>query len=208
MSRLRPRLTYANVVSTLCLFVVLGGSATAARVLITGKNVKDGSLTGADIKKDSIVSSHIKNGSLLGEDFKAGQLPAGPKGDTGPQGPKGDSGSQGAKGDAGSQGVAGTAKAYAFVNANGTIDANFSSGVTQAMVTHGAGQSSYCISGLAFAPKNAVATIASTDNIAFIRNDVPRAGLGSCGTGPNWVAIWINDAASAQVERSFYIQIN
>jgi type VI protein secretion system component Hcp len=80
----RERLTYANVVSTICLFIVLGGTSWAA-ISISGKNVKDSSLTSAD----------IKNGSLLKKDFKAGQLP---KGARGPQGPKGDTGATGAKG--------------------------------------------------------------------------------------------------------------
>ena len=33
LSRFRPRLTYANVISTLCLFIVLGGGAYAATAL-------------------------------------------------------------------------------------------------------------------------------------------------------------------------------
>jgi hypothetical protein len=51
VSRLRSRLTFANVSSTIALFVALGGSATAA-VLITGKNVKDATLTGKDLKNN------------------------------------------------------------------------------------------------------------------------------------------------------------
>ena len=42
MDRLR-RLSYANVVATLALFVALGGSSYAA-IRITGKNVVDGTL--------------------------------------------------------------------------------------------------------------------------------------------------------------------
>jgi hypothetical protein len=78
------------------------------------------------------------------------------------------------------------------------------------MVTHSAGQGSYCISGLPFLPRNAVATISSTAKPAHIRTDVPRAGLGGCGSGANWVAIWINDTSASfnLVERPFYIQIN
>ncbi len=41
--RLRSQLTYANVVSTLCLFIRLGGVAYAA-VQVTGRNVVEGSL--------------------------------------------------------------------------------------------------------------------------------------------------------------------
>jgi len=42
------RLTYANVVATLALFVALGGSSYAA-IRITGANVKDGTLSSRDI---------------------------------------------------------------------------------------------------------------------------------------------------------------
>ena len=94
LSKLSTNLTYANVVSTLCLFIVLGGGAFAATT-ITGKNVKDSSLTGKDVKNSSLTTSDVKNGSLLARDFKASQLPAGPKGSTGPQGPKGDKGDSG-----------------------------------------------------------------------------------------------------------------
>jgi type VI protein secretion system component Hcp len=71
-------LSYANVASTLCLFMLLGGSAYAA-VKITGKDVKNGSLSGAD----------IRDHSLRARDFKAGELPAGPKGDPGRDGAAG-----------------------------------------------------------------------------------------------------------------------
>src|SRR4051794_7950865 len=100
---MRSRLTYANVVATIALFIALGGGATAA-VLITGKSVKDGSLTGRDIKNNSVASVDVKDGDLLAKDFKAAQLPAGtqgPKGDQGSKGDKGDPGLNGSKGDQG-----------------------------------------------------------------------------------------------------------
>jgi hypothetical protein len=101
LARLRPRLTFANVVSVMALFVALGGSATAAVVLITGKQVKNGSLTGIDLKNNSVGSVDVKDGDLLAKDFKAGQLPsglAGRKGDIGAEGPKGETGAQGQQG--------------------------------------------------------------------------------------------------------------
>jgi collagen triple helix repeat protein len=102
-SKLRPKLSYANVVATVCLFVVLGGSSLAAPVrdgakrLITGKQVKDSSITTKD----------IRNASLLSKDFKAGQLPPGPQGSTGPQGSPGPQGTAGAPGQAGLNGLNG-----------------------------------------------------------------------------------------------------
>jgi hypothetical protein len=64
MKRIRPRLSYANVVSTLCLFILLGGGAYAASKLprnsvgtkqlkrnaVKGPKVADRSLTAADIR--------------------------------------------------------------------------------------------------------------------------------------------------------------
>jgi hypothetical protein len=49
------RLSYANVTATLALFVALGGRAYAAAT-ISGADVVDESLTGADIKGKSATS--------------------------------------------------------------------------------------------------------------------------------------------------------
>jgi len=108
-AKLGSRISYANVVATLALFVALGGSSYAA-ILVTGKNVKDNSLTTRD----------VKNRSLLKKDFKAGQLPIGRRGATGAPG------AQGAKGDPGTNGTNGTNGApatalWAVVGLDGTL---------------------------------------------------------------------------------------
>jgi len=106
LKRLRARLTYANVVSTLCLFVLLSGTAVAATV-ISGASIVDGTIAGSKLKNNTITSAKIKSGSLLKKSFKAGQLPAGPPGPAGPAGPAGA---------AGAAGATGTARAYGFVD--------------------------------------------------------------------------------------------
>ncbi len=53
MERLRRRLSYANVMATIAVFLALGGGAYAA-VNITGRDVVNRSLTGKDIKKRSV----------------------------------------------------------------------------------------------------------------------------------------------------------
>jgi hypothetical protein len=85
LAKLRARLTYANVMATVAVFIALGGSSYAA-LTVTGKNVRNSSLTGKDIKNSSLTTRDVKNRSLLARDFKAGQLPAGPKGDKGDTG--------------------------------------------------------------------------------------------------------------------------
>jgi hypothetical protein len=85
---LRSKLTYANVMATIAVFIALGGSSYAA-LRITGKNVTDGTLSGKDIKNQSLTGGDVKNGTLAPTDFKRDALPAGPRGEQGPQGEPG-----------------------------------------------------------------------------------------------------------------------
>ncbi|MGZ3386977.1 MAG: hypothetical protein ACXVB5_18970 [Isosphaeraceae bacterium] len=63
---MRPKLTYANVVATLALFIAIGGaSAFAASQL--GKN----SVGTKQLKKNSVTGAKVKNGSLTGADVVA-----------------------------------------------------------------------------------------------------------------------------------------
>jgi len=63
MSRLRPNLTYANVMATLAVFIALGGSSYAA-LKVTGKDVRNRSLTYRDLKRDTLGGSRIKESRL------------------------------------------------------------------------------------------------------------------------------------------------
>src|SRR3954452_22722766 len=105
-SKLRSKLSYANVIATVCLFVVLGGSSLAAPVRDAAQKL----ITGADVKDGSLTTKDIKNASLLSKDFKAGQLPRGAQGTQGPIGPLGPTrpgGAAGVKGDPGDNGLDG-----------------------------------------------------------------------------------------------------
>jgi len=109
---LHPRLTYANVVASLALFIALGGTSYAVSTLgknsVKSENIGKEQVKASDIAKNAVTSPKVKNGSLLATDFKAGQLPAGPqgsKGDRGPQGPQGPRGPQGPVGISGMEKV-------------------------------------------------------------------------------------------------------
>jgi hypothetical protein len=114
--RLRPRLTYANVVATLALFIALGGSAVAASGLLTGKDIKDGSLTGADVATNSIGTKDVAG--LKAKDFLASER-AKLKGPTGAQGGKGDQGIQGLQGPTGAEGPTGPTGSDGTTGADG-----------------------------------------------------------------------------------------
>jgi hypothetical protein len=105
-SKLRSNLTYANVVSTVCLFIALGGSAYAGVTLsknsVTSKHIENGQVKHADIAKNAVASANVADFSLRSRDFKAGQLPIGPAGPAGPAGPQGPQGPEGPPGADGS----------------------------------------------------------------------------------------------------------
>ncbi len=93
MTRLRNRLTYANVVATLALAIALGtGGAFAATVIISKPSqLKNGVVTNAKIKRASLKVDRLTPAARRSL-----------RGATGPQGPKGDRGTPGAAGTSGS----------------------------------------------------------------------------------------------------------
>lgn len=64
MSQIRKRLTYANVMSSIAIFFVLGGGAAYAAKKIGSNQLKANSVTTAKIKKNAVTSKKIKNGSV------------------------------------------------------------------------------------------------------------------------------------------------
>lgn len=71
MKQIRKRLTYANVMSSIAVFLVLGGAtAVAAKQLgsktVGTKQLKANSVTTAKIKKNAVTSTKIKNGAVTG----------------------------------------------------------------------------------------------------------------------------------------------
>jgi hypothetical protein len=76
---LRRHLTYANVISTLCLFLVLGGGAAVAATKLGKSSVGTEQLKGEAVTKgklgpDSVNSKKVVNGSLTGEDIVSSSL--------------------------------------------------------------------------------------------------------------------------------------
>jgi len=85
LRRLRSSCSFANLTAVTALFIALGGTSYAA---IT---IPRNSVGAAQLRTNAVTSAKVKDHSLLSKDFKAGELPAGPKGDTGPAGKDGSS---------------------------------------------------------------------------------------------------------------------
>ncbi len=105
---MRPKLTYANVIASLALFIALGGTSYAAIELgknsVKSENIGKEQVKAADIARNAVSSAKVKDASLLAQDFKAGELPAGPVGPKGERGPTGFQGERGPTGLKGEQG--------------------------------------------------------------------------------------------------------
>jgi hypothetical protein len=68
VKQIRKRLTYANVMSSIAVFIVLGGAAFAATKLpknsVGTKQLKNNSVTTKKIKKDAVTGAKVKESSL------------------------------------------------------------------------------------------------------------------------------------------------
>jgi hypothetical protein len=221
LGRLRSRLTFANTVSLIALFVALGGTGYAAVKLPRN------SVGTTQLKSNAVTSGKVKNGALRRADFRAGDLPAGERG---PAGTNGTNGTNGAKGDKGDQGLSGGPVAYARVGADGTLEPSTtpvaqSKGVDQADIQHNpggvpsatnTGDGTYCFGGLDFPVANAVVTAGNADTLAngnfdrFATVAVQRGqSLGRCDTNHQQVRVVIVDRNEATnfglVDHPFYI---
>lgn len=76
MVRLRSlgqRLTYANVVATIALFIALGGTGYAVAT-VGSKQIRNNSIRSVDVRDNKLTSRDIRRRSLSGTDFGANRI--------------------------------------------------------------------------------------------------------------------------------------
>jgi hypothetical protein len=87
--RIRARLTYANVMSSIAVFVALGGGAYALSVprnsvgtrqikrsAVTSAKIRRSAVTGAKIKLGAVTSAQVRDRSLRASDLAPGVIPS------------------------------------------------------------------------------------------------------------------------------------
>jgi hypothetical protein len=79
LRKLSGKLTYANVVSTLCLFLLLGGGAAVAasslgKNTVGSKQLKKNAVTEAKLKNGAVTSAKIKDGAVTGAKLPDGSV--------------------------------------------------------------------------------------------------------------------------------------
>jgi hypothetical protein len=188
MSRIRKRLTYANVISTICLLLVVGGGSAFAASQFEKESIGTRAL-----KKEAVTPAKLSQkakATLTG--------PTGPKGATGATGPAG------AQGPAGPAGAPGSARAYGETsnNAGALIEARSKNATIRHPET-----GTYCITPGGGIDPNTATLLVSADfansgtnkTIAQIRS----TNL-DCNAGELEVKIWA-DGAAKDAQFSFLI---
>lgn len=108
MRHLRGKLTYSNVISTLCLLLLLGGGTAYAAT-----HLPKNSVGARQLKKGAVTPAKLNTRAKAALAGPQGQV--GPQGSVGPQGPKGDRGDRGEKGDQGARGPSNAVTKFAPV---------------------------------------------------------------------------------------------
>jgi hypothetical protein len=194
MSRIRRRLTYANVISTLALVLVVGGGSAVAASQFGKETIGSRAL-----KKEAVTPAKLSTASKA-----ALTGPAGAKGATGATGATGPAGPAGPAGAPGAQGAPGTARAFGeTVNNDGALIEARSKNAT---VRH-AGTGVYCITPAAGIDP-ATASLLATADFANSGTSKTIAQIRSsnldCAAGELEVRIW-NDGAAKDAQFSFLI---
>ena len=135
MNRVRRHLSYANVMSSIAVFAVLGGGAWAASQIGTA-DIQNGAVTKKKLHRDAVATKKIKNQAVTGAKVDEASLATVPRA------------TFAETADVASIGT--SPLAYAHVAADGTVDAANSRGVTNANIHDDLGRAgTYCVTGLA-----------------------------------------------------------
>jgi len=233
VSQLRPRLSYANVVSTLALCLALGtGGALAAAKLapksVGAKQLRPGAVTAEKLRKNAVTAPKIEagavkagklaagavsaanlaNGVVGAEKLAAGAVTAEKIANGAVSGEKVDEASLGQVPSAARAQVAGFAEAadpeaFAKVDQEGAVDSSLSKGIGAANVKQGLEAGIYCIAVPSFAPRGAQVTPEYTVSGA-VTAFVKIGGSGSC-PAPQVEVQTFN--AGARAREPFYVVV-
>ena len=200
LARLRKRLTYANVMSTVAAFAALGGGAYAAVSSIPGP---DGRISGCYVKKTGNLRVIKSGGKCRKGERKLVWS------QTGPPGVPGQNGANGQNGENGQNGAPGTARAYARVGIDSFDPTKAAVGEGKGIATANVVRQSegiFCFGGLGFTPENIVATAAYTGPAHLM---VQTPATTTCPEGFRQAEVQVTDVDGAtRRDRQFYVLLN
>jgi hypothetical protein len=226
---MRPKLTYANVVSTIALFIALtGASAFAASKLdprsvgepqlrpgaVTAEKIRTNAVTSPKIKAQAIKQGKIANGSITAAKMTGGSVSGSSlqansvsNEKIAPEAVTGDKALEStfsqvpsaSRADFATNAESGNPPAFARVTAEATLDANLSKNI--ASVSEGSLAGMYCVTVLGFNPRGAQVT-PQFEGGGAVSMFVKIGGTASCPAPA--VEVQTFDGA-ARVKEPFYV---
>lgn len=209
MKKLRTHLTYANVMASLAVFLVLGGAGAWAAKSQTQKigstQIKASAITTAKIKNAAVGNSKLQDGSVSTAKLADGSVAAAKLADGAVGNSKlandsvtGDKVSEVSLGEVPSA-TSANPFTFAHVNSNGVVDAANSKGVTSLNVSKPS-TGIYCISVPSFAPRGAQVT----PQVGGATSAQVGSG-GSCP--PSAFQVSTLTAAGTAIDSGFYVEL-
>lgn len=184
MKQIRKRLTYANVMSSLAVFLILGGGAAYAALgknTVGTKQLKKNAVTTQKVKNGAVTTGKLANGAVTSEKLADNAVTTSKisndavTGDKVKESTLGQVPSAAIATNASNATTANGPIAFAHVSAGGTLlDAR---GVS---LVAGANENFYCFTGLAFEPRGVQATTDYWNGTPRF-NTMVQAGLASSG---------------------------
>jgi hypothetical protein len=210
MKTIKGRLTYANVMSSLAVFLILGGGAAiAAKQKRIGTNkIKAQAITAGKLKNEAVSSQKLRSGAVSAEKLAEGSVTS----------------SKIAREAIGADQIANEAIGgekirestlsevpsansanpvlFARVSSNGSVDGAYSKGITSPNVSH-PGPGVFCISVPSFIARGAQATT-QFGGTGGTTAQVTIGGTGSCPAPGVQVQTWTTGPAAA-ADVGFYV---
>lgn len=224
MKQIRKRLTYANVMSSIAVFFILGGATAFAATKIGANEIKANSIKTGKIVKEAVTAGKIKTGAVTNGKLGAASVTTDKIGDLAVTNPKiaelavtsnklangavtSAKIAPGTVGRANIEGANFIPRAYARVESNGQVEPAFTAGPISNATTPTTG--TYCFD-LPFAPVHAQAT-GEADGEG---NDQPsvalaggKEGLTNCPAGADVeVEMW-DTGTDTETTEQFYLVV-
>ena len=221
MKQIRKRLTYANVMSSIAVFLILGGATAFAAKKIGSNEIMGNSITTGKIKKEAVTRAKIKKAAIdsskLADDSVTTSKIADAAVTTGKianDAVTGDKVKESTLSEVPSASKANSANsatfaesaqpaAFAKVNQDGTVNAALSKGISNANVTH-PGSGAYCVTVPGFTPRGGQATPQFGGSNGTTAN-LTIGGTGNCPAPAVQILTFSGGAAPAFSDDTFYV---
>jgi hypothetical protein len=197
MSQIRKRMTYANVMSTIAVFLVLGGATAFAASKIGANQLKAGAVATGKIKNNAVTAAKLRNNAVTTAKISNDAV----------TGAKVDESTLGQVPSAKSANFADSAnpEAFAQVGTNGTVDPNLAKGLNEANVTH-PNEGVYCITVPGFTPRGGQVTPQFGGSKGTTAT-ITIGGTGNCPAPAVQVLTFSGGAAPEFSSLAFYVML-